>query len=95
MASVWTADDQVLQRRVAVKLVDLGSGDPTAERRFRREALVTARLAHPHIVTVFDTGVEDRSAFLVMELLAGPTLAQRLDAGQLPIEEIIAATNAL
>lgn len=77
MGSVWGAVDQVLGRSVAVKVVDLATVvEPATEQRFQREVQVTAALAHPNIVTVFDAGIDGRTLFLVMERLAGPSLAE-------------------
>ncbi|HWJ68287.1 MAG TPA: serine/threonine-protein kinase [Nocardioides sp.] len=81
MGEVWLAEDRTLGRDVAVKLLDLGSGDdPVATQRFRTEARTAAALSHPNVVAVFDAGTEggpeSSTAFLVMELLPGPTLAQ-------------------
>jgi serine/threonine-protein kinase len=88
---VWKGVDELLERDVAVKIVDLDSAaDPAARARFERELRATARLAHPSIVTIFDGGIEGATAFLVMELLPGPTLAQRLhDVGPLPVDEVV------
>lgn len=90
MAVVWRADDEMLGREVAVKTLDLtGPESDNAGERFRREARATAALNHPHIVTVYDTGVEDHTAYLVMELLPGPTLAEQVrDDGPLAIDEV-------
>lgn len=90
MAVVWRADDEMLGREVAVKTLDLtGPDSDNAGERFRREARATAMLNHPHIVTVYDTGVEEHTAYLVMELLPGPTLAEEVrDSGPLPVEEV-------
>jgi serine/threonine protein kinase len=89
MATVWRGVDEVLGRPVAVKTVDLTGQDASTSTRFEREARTTAALSHPNIVTVYDTGVEDHTAYLVMELLPGPTLADRLrNEGPLPIEEV-------
>lgn len=90
MAVVWRAQDEMLGREVAVKTLDLtGPDSDNAGERFRREARATAALNHPHIVTVFDTGVEDHTAYLVMELLPGPTLAEQVsESGPLPVEEV-------
>ncbi|MDO5677142.1 MAG: protein kinase, partial [Propionibacteriaceae bacterium] len=89
MSTVWRARDQVLDRDVAVKIVaEMEDAEVTAE-RFRREARATAALNHPNIVTVFDAGVDDGRAFLVMELLPGHTLADEVRArGALPVEEV-------
>ncbi|MFC7488803.1 serine/threonine-protein kinase [Knoellia sp. CPCC 206453] len=90
MAVVWRADDEMLGREVAVKTLDLtGPDSDNAGERFRREARATAMLNHPHIVTVYDTGVEEHTAYLVMELLPGPTLAEEVrDSGPLPIDAV-------
>ncbi|MDT0215164.1 serine/threonine-protein kinase [Rothia sp. ARF10] len=90
MAVVWRAQDEMLGREVAVKTLDLtGPDSDNAGERFRREARATAALNHPHIVTVYDTGVEDHTAYLVMELLPGPTLAEQVrDSGPFPVEEV-------
>jgi serine/threonine-protein kinase len=90
MAVVWRAEDEMLGREVAVKTLDLtGPDSDNAGERFRREARATAMLNHPHIVTVYDTGVEDNTAFLVMELRPGPTLGEEVrDSGPLPVDEV-------
>jgi len=80
MGTVYAASDTALQRRVAVKVIrqDLVGSTEAAE-RFRREALATAGFAHPNVVTVHDFGVAmGTRAFLVMELLEGGTLRERL-----------------
>jgi eukaryotic-like serine/threonine-protein kinase len=80
MAHVWRAYDQVLDREVAVKL--LGARDPGAFERARNEARHAARLAHPNVAAVYDFGTSQRGeqgvAYLVMELLDGPLLSDRL-----------------
>jgi serine/threonine protein kinase len=92
MAAVWRAHDEVLGRLVAAKLVQVGGDDPSAAVRFAREARTAAALAHPNIVTVFDAGIgSDGIAFLVMELLPGPTLSALLgERGPLPLDEGVA-----
>jgi serine/threonine-protein kinase len=83
MASVWCADDLVLGRRVAIKvLAEQFQHDEAAIRRFKREARTQARLAtHPHIVNVYDVGEVGGRAFIVMEHLAGGTVADALRVG--------------
>jgi serine/threonine protein kinase len=89
MGEVWRATDTVLGRQVAVKTIDLRSvPDESGAARFEREARVTAGMTHPNIVTVHDSGVEGDTAYLVMELLPGPSLADRLKDGPLPVEEV-------
>jgi serine/threonine-protein kinase len=87
MASVWCAEDRLLGRRVAIKLLaERFAHDQTAVRRFKREARTAARLSgHPHVVTIYDVGEtttpdldEPPRAFIVMEFLAGGTVADAL-----------------
>src|SRR3954447_4226631 len=75
MAAVYRAEDVVLGRTVAVKLLSAGTdATPRAVERFQREAQIAAALSHPHIVAVYDWGLVDDSAFLVMEYVPGPDL---------------------
>ena len=85
MGEIWEADDTLLGRRVAIKvLAEELAGDPVALRRFRREARATAKLDHPNVIRVYDF-VDDETPFLVLELLEGQTLADRLGRdGALP-----------
>ncbi len=76
VGEVWQAQDILLQRTVAVKIVDLDTNtDETVPERFRREGVAIAGLDHPNIVKVYDTGTSDNKAYLVMDLLSGPNLA--------------------
>ena len=89
MGAVYRAHDPQLDRAVAIKLISLaaaaGHGDfKEAAARFAREARVAARLHHPNVVTVFDFGEENDQLYLVMELVPGETLAQRLARGDFP-----------
>src|SRR5215207_5275912 len=88
MGEIWEADDALLGRRVAIKvLVEELADDPVALRRFRREARATAKLDHPNVIRVFDF-VDGEAPFLVLELLEGQTLADRLrrDGALPPLE---------
>lgn len=79
MATVWRARDTVLDRWVAVKrLLAHANNDPVVAERFRREALASARLSHPGIVSVYDTGEDEDGPFIVLELVEGETLADLL-----------------
>jgi eukaryotic-like serine/threonine-protein kinase len=79
MATVWRARDTLLGRFVAVKrLLPHLAGDPEAAERFEREAQAAARLSHPGIVTVFDSGEDADGPFIVQELVEGTTLAAHL-----------------
>jgi serine/threonine-protein kinase len=90
MATVWRAHDEVLDRVVAVKvLAGRYSTDPQARKRIRAEARAAASLSHPHVTNVHDYGecVGDDGVplpYVVMELLPGQTLSQRLAAGPIP-----------
>ena len=89
MGSVWEAKDQQLDRRVAIKIPDERlAQDPEFVERFRREARSVAKLSHPHIAQVFDYGVDRGRPYLVMELVDGETLADRLNGdGPLPADQ--------
>jgi tRNA A-37 threonylcarbamoyl transferase component Bud32 len=79
MARVYLADDRVLERRVAVKVLSSPyAQDPVFVERFRREARAAARLSHPNIVAVFDSGSDAGEHYLVMEHVAGQSLAELL-----------------
>jgi serine/threonine-protein kinase len=84
MAGVWEAEDQMLGRSVAVKvLASHLSEDERARRRFEREARAAAGLSsHPHVVTIYDVGEHDGRAFMVMELMRGGTVGDRLKEGR-------------
>ncbi len=80
MAQVWQGTDEVLRRRVAVKLLHPHlAADGSFVTRFRQEAVAAARLAHPGIVSIYDTCSEAGTEAIVMELVSGQTLRQRLD----------------
>lgn len=92
MAAIYRAFDQHFERTVAVKLMTPKlRADPEFDARFRREALVLSRLNDPHIVVVHDFGLDaEYGPFLVMELLQGETLRQRLNAsGAMPPPAVI------
>ena len=89
MGEVWRARDEHLHRDVAIKLLPGDVlGDREAHERFRREALALSRLSHPHIVTVFDFDAQEGLDFLVMELILGESLAERVARGPLPLDEV-------
>lgn len=90
MGTVYAAHDRVLGREVAVKLLDVANAPVHALERFRREGQLLAGLSHPNIVTIFDFGTDEHTAWLVMELLPGPTLERLLaDQGPLRVERVI------
>src|SRR5689334_4288086 len=91
MATVYRAQHKLVDRPVAVKMMNPGlSRDPVVRERFRREAKAAQRLAHPNIIEIFDQGdTEDGSAYLVMELLIGESLAQTIARGPIAVERAL------
>src|SRR5438105_4548898 len=89
MGEVYRARDTRLQRDVALKfLPEAFASDPDRLSRFQREAQLLASLNHPHIAAIF--GLEEgKPNALVMELVDGPTLAERIAQGPIPIEEAL------
>ena len=89
MGEVYRARDTRLQRDVAIKVLpDLFAADPERLARFEREAQVLASLNHPHIAAIY--GLEDGAASaLVMELVEGETLADRIARGPIPLDEAL------
>ena len=86
MGEVWRATDTKLNREVAIKLLpELFARDADRMARFQREAQVLASLNHPNIAAIY--GVEERA--LIMELVEGLTLAERIAQGPLPLEEAL------
>jgi serine/threonine-protein kinase len=89
MSVVRRGVDRQLQRDVAVKLLRPAyAAHADSRRRFEEEARAAARISHPSVVTVFDSGEDGEQAFLVMECLPGRTLAEVLADGPLPAEQV-------
>jgi eukaryotic-like serine/threonine-protein kinase len=85
MGVVYRAHDERLDRDVALKVLPGGAlADEDARKRFRKEALALSKLNHPNIATIFDFDALDGVDFLVMELVEGESLAQRVQGGALP-----------
>lgn len=92
MGVVYRATDTKLQRDVALKLLpDELTADPSRRNRFQREAQLLAALNHPHIASVY--GIEENA--IVMELVEGPTLADRIAGGAIPEPEAIAIARQI
>ncbi len=92
MGTVYRALDESLQRYVALKVIRRAgpaSADTHHMKRMLEEAVAQARLNHPNVVHVFYVGREAESPFLAMELVDGPTLAERLAKGSLPFDEVV------
>ena len=92
MSTVYRGFDEVLERPVAVKVMDREvASDPDQLERFRREARAVAQLNHPHIVTVIDAGEDEQMAYIVFEYVEGENLKDRIRReGPLPIPEAVA-----
>ena len=90
MGEVYRARDPRLDRVVAIKIVTASRATGPAQiERFLREARAIGRLSHPHICTLHDVGQQDDVPFLVMELLEGPTLAERIEQGPVPVADAL------
>ncbi|HEX8031443.1 MAG TPA: protein kinase, partial [Vicinamibacterales bacterium] len=90
MGVVYEAEDTRLGRRVAIKfLPDEATADAEAIQRFQREARVVSSLNHPYICTLYDIGSHDGRQFMVMELLDGQSLKDRIGRGPLPLDEVL------
>src|SRR5580704_12072461 len=89
MGVVYRAHDEQLDRDVALKILPTGIlADDDARKRFRQEALALAKLNHPNIATIHELGSAEGVDFLVMELVPGVALSERLGAGPLDESEI-------
>ncbi len=100
MATVYLARDLRHDRSVAIKVLRDEVAEPLARDRFIRETQLAARLNHPHILPLYDSGEADGTLYFVMPLMQGQTLRDRLDTdGQLPIDAVrklaIEVTDAL
>lgn len=91
MANVYLAEDIILQRKVAVKVLRLDlQKDPQTIQRFQREALATSELSHPHIVSILDVGSDHNQHYLVMEYVDGPDLEEYIQKNSpIPFPKVI------
>ena len=90
MGEVYRAHDKQLERDVALKVLPAGTiADEAARKQFRKEALALAKLNHPNIETVHEFSSQDGMDFLVMELIQGHSLSQKLQEGPLLEREIV------
>ena len=96
MGEVYRAKDSKLKREVAIKVLpDMFAGDGERIARFQREAEALASLNHPHIAAIHNFGELGESRFLVMELVEGETLAQRLARGPMALDEVLRAATQI
>lgn len=91
MANVYLADDIILKRQVAVKIIRLDlQKDSQVLARFQREALATSELSHPNIVSVFDVGTDHGLPYMVMEYVKGPDLKDYIrENSPIPLPQVI------
>jgi Tol biopolymer transport system component len=90
MGEVYRARDTRLERTVAVKVLSAAmSSSPEVRQRFEREAKTISKLSHPHICALYDVGREGQTDYLVMELLEGETLTERLAKGAVPVDQTL------
>lgn len=91
MANVYLAEDIILQRKVAVKILRLDlQNEPQTQARFQREALATSELSHPNIVSVLDVGTDHGLPYMVMEYVDGPDLKEYIRKNSpLDLREVI------
>jgi Tol biopolymer transport system component len=96
MGEVYRATDSKLKRDVAIKVLPQAfTEDKERLARFEREAQLLAQLHHPNVASIFGLEVADGQRALVMELVDGPTLAERLSAGAIPVEESLAIARQI
>jgi len=96
MGVVYKAEDTRLSRQVALKLLPAGfAGDPDRVTRLQREAQILASLNHPHIASIYGLEESEGVWFLILELVPGPTLADRLVFGPLPTQECLSIARQI
>ncbi len=90
MGQVWQATDTQLNRQVALKILpDAFAADPDRLARFKREAQILASLNHPNIAAIYGIEEAEGTRALVLELVEGPTLADRISKGAIPLDEAL------
>src|SRR5688500_20330592 len=94
MGEVYLALDTKLNRRVAIKVLpETYASDPDRIARFHREAQAVAALNHSGIAAIYDLGDADGAKFLVLELIEGDTLADRLRRGAVPVQAALQVSS--
>jgi eukaryotic-like serine/threonine-protein kinase len=92
MGVVYAAEDERLERSVALKMVRPAPGIDKANDRFWREARAAARVSHPNICQIYEVGERNGDLYLAMELLSGESLADVIARGQVPVAEALRTT---
>ncbi len=96
MGEVYSAQDTRLERTVAIKILPPHlSGNAEFRERFEREARAISQLSHAHICALYDIGNENGMEYLVMEYIEGETLADRLNKGPMPLDEVITSATEI
>jgi serine/threonine protein kinase len=95
MGVVYSANDIRLNRPVALKMILDPGNDEDSRKRFLREAQAAARVTHPNICRLYDVGEVDGRPFLVMELLEGESMSERLGRGPMPLAEALQVTLSI
>ena len=95
MADVYRAQDELLEREVAVKVLRARTATQRDRARFETEAKTVAQFDHPHLVTLLDAGIDHDTPYLVMDLVDGPSLAAACADGPLPAEQVAGIGAAL
>src|SRR5690242_10759428 len=96
MGEVYRARDTKLKREVAIKILpEEWARDVDRVGRFQREAEVLASLNHPNIAAIYDLQEAERSRFLVLELVEGETLADRIQRGPIPVNEALNVAKSI
>jgi len=95
MGIVYSANDTRLNRPVALKMILDSGNDEDSRKRFLREAQAAARVTHPNICRLYDIGEVDGRPFLVMELLEGESMCERLGRGPMPLAEALQVTLSI
>lgn len=94
-SDVYVAEDRLLGRKVALKILRRRESDTNQMRRFLREARSASMLNHPNVVTIFDIGREGEVDYIATELVQGETLRERLQRGPMTIVEAINVAHAV
>jgi len=96
MGEVLLADDLLLKRKVAIKIVHRQAlSNPRAEKLLRREAKAAAALDNPFICKVYEVGEDDGGVFIAMEYIQGETLRQRMTRGPIPVREVVSLAREI
>jgi serine/threonine protein kinase len=93
-SEVYAAEDTLLHRKVALKVLRVREADLHQSRHFEREARTASLLNHPNVVTIYDVGREDDVQYIATELIDGETLRERMERGPLTIMEAIDIASA-